>query len=93
MNLKVHLTSPYEDGTDIKQWFALMRVALKAAEKTYEEKVKGLTEKQIENVFIRFSSEFMVLPEVRKIEDNLDDHYCKSQEVWLEINEIKTNNY
>ena len=43
MELKVHFPSPYEDDTDIKQFFALMRIALKSAEKTYEQAIKGLT--------------------------------------------------
>lgn len=83
--LKVHLPSPYEDGTDIKQWFALMRVALKAAEKTYEEAVKGLTEEDKNNFYLRFNNEFMTEPKVKKLEDELDPEYNRSQEVWLEI--------
>lgn len=87
MQLKVNLPSPYEDGTDIKQWFALMRVALKAAEKTYEEAVKGLTDEEIKNLwYVRFGSSFMELPEVKKLEEEVDGEYEKSQEIWIEFN-------
>lgn len=84
--LKVNFPSPYEDGTDIKQFFALMRVALKSAEKTYEEVTKGLTKEEIVNCYyLRFSNSLMEDPKVKKIEEEVDPDYDKSQEIWLEI--------
>lgn len=83
--LKVHFPSPYEDGTDIKQFFALMRVALKSAEKTYEEVIKGLTEEEKSNFYLRFNNAFNELEETQKLEEKLDPDYSKTQEIWLEI--------
>lgn len=83
--LKVHFPSPYEDGMDIKQFFALMRVALKSAEKTYDEVVKGLTEEEKSNFYLRFNSKFNEEEKVKKLEEEIDPNYSKTQEVWLEI--------
>ena len=88
MKLKVHLPSPYEDGTDIKQFFALMRVAIKAAEKTYEEAIRGLTEEEKENFYLRFNNAFNEEEKVKKLEEEIDPDYSKTQEVWLEINQV-----
>lgn len=85
MELKVNLPSPYEDGTDIKQFLALMRVALKAMEKTYEEVIKDLTPEDTKSVFVRFNNTFMQEKKVKVLEEELDPDYSKTQEVWLEI--------
>ena len=86
--LKVNFPSPYEDGTDIKQFFALMRVALKAAEKTYEEAVKGLTNEDKEDFFLRFNNAFQVEEKAKELQEELDPDYSKTQEVWLEIQSV-----
>lgn len=83
--LKVHFPNPYEDDTNIKQFFALMRVALKSAEKTYEEVIKGLTEEEKSNFYLRFNNAFNELEEIKKLEEELDPDYSKTQEIWLEI--------
>ena len=87
MDLKVHLPSPYEDGTDVKQFFALMRVALKATEKTYEEVTKNLTKEEISNIYLRFNNAFMQNVKVKALEEELDPDFSKTQEVWIEINQ------
>ena len=86
--LKINLPSPYEDETDIKQWFALMRVALKATEKTYEEFVKNLTEEERKNVNLRFNNSFDELEKVKRLQEELDSDYSKTQEVWIEIDRM-----
>jgi len=86
--LKINLPSPYEDETDIKQWFALMRVALKATEKTYEEFVKNLTEEERKNVNLRFNNSFDELEKVKRLQEELDSDYLKTQEVWIEIDRM-----
>lgn len=88
MELKVHFPSPYEDGTDIKQWFALMRVALKSAEKTYDELVKDMTPEVKKTLYLRFNNSFMEIPQIKELEEKVDGEYSKSQDIWLEINQI-----
>jgi predicted aldo/keto reductase-like oxidoreductase len=44
MEMKIQLPCP--DSTSAEQWFAQMRIALKAAEKMYQESVKNLTEEE-----------------------------------------------
>jgi len=85
MTLKVNFPSAYEDDTDIKQFFALMRVALKSAEKTYDEAIKGLTEEDKKNFYLRFNNAFDELEKVKKLQEELDPEYDKTQELWLEI--------
>ena len=52
MELKVNLPDPYE--LEAEHFFAQMRIALKAAEKTYQEAIRGLTKEEIENFYLGF---------------------------------------
>jgi len=52
MELKVNLPDPYE--LEAEHFFAQMRIALKAAEKTYQEVIRGLTKEEIENFYLGF---------------------------------------
>lgn len=46
MEIKIQLPNPddYQYHGGVTQWFSQMRICLKAAEKTYQEATKGLTE-------------------------------------------------
>jgi len=85
MELKVHFPSPYEDGTNVKQFLTLMRIALKATEKTYEEVIKGLTKEEEENIYLRFNNAFDNEEKAQELQESLDPDYNKTQDVWIEI--------
>ena len=46
MEIKIQLPNPddYQYHGGVAEWFSQMRISLKAAEKTYQEATKGLTE-------------------------------------------------
>ncbi len=48
MEIKIQLPNPdeYQYHRGVADWFSQMRICLKAAEKTYQEAVKGLTDKE-----------------------------------------------
>lgn len=52
MEIKIQLPNPDDYKSAVPQWFAQMRISLKAAEKTYQEWTKGLTEEEKENAYI-----------------------------------------
>lgn len=78
MQLKVNLPNPYE--LDAEQFFAQMRISLKAAEKTYQESIKNLPEENKKDVSFYFS-----LPEFGEELEEIDENCDKRQEIQLII--------
>ena len=87
MEIKVNLPNPYEMSPE--QFFAQMRISLKAAEKTYQEANKNLTEEQIEEkeIWLMFN-----LPKMEDDEKNcekldaIDPNYEDRQFIAISIN-------
>ncbi len=87
MELKVNLPSPYE--LEAEQFFAQMRIALKAAEKTYQQAIKDLTGAELENVFICFElTKLEATEEGRKALEEIDPDIELRQHISIAINSL-----
>ncbi|HEC66815.1 MAG TPA: hypothetical protein ENI23_16190 [bacterium] len=85
MELKVNLPNPYE--VDAEQFFAQMRIALKAAEKTYQEAIKGLTEEEMRNFWLGFElTEIEATEQGRKALEEIDPDYELRHAISITIN-------
>ena len=74
MEIKFQLPNPDDYTTAMEQWFTQMRISLKAAEKTYQEMVKGLTEEETENICIDIGVPFERQAELLKTDMDSDDN-------------------
>lgn len=74
MELKVNLPNPYEMNAE--EFFAQMRIALKATEKTYQQATKSLTKEEKENFWLGFEFTKLEATEEgrKKLEEVDPDH-------------------
>lgn len=87
MQLKVNLPNPYE--LEPEQFFAQMRIALKAAEKTYQEAIRGLTEEDIQNHWLSFElTGIEATEEGREKLEGIDPDIELRQSISITINSI-----
>ena len=87
MELKVNLPNPYE--LEAEHFFAQMRIALKAAEKTYQEATRGLTEKEIKNFYLGFElTELEANEKSREKLEEIDPDFELRQSISITINSI-----
>lgn len=87
MQLKVNLPNPYE--LEPEQFFAQMRIALKAAEKTYQEAIKGLTEEELEGFYLGFElTELEANEKSREKLEEVDPDYELRQSISITINSL-----
>lgn len=87
MQLKVNLPNPYE--LDPEHFFAQMRIALKAAEKTYQEATRGLTEEELQDYWLSFElTEIEATEEGRKKLEEIDPDIELRQSISITINSI-----
>lgn len=52
MSIKIQLPDPYDVSAE--EFFSQARISLKAAERTYQESIKDLTDEEKDNIFIAF---------------------------------------
>ena len=89
MQLKVNLPNPYEMTPE--QFFAQMRISLKAAEKTYQEAIKNLTKKELEDnsFWIMFDLVGIENTEKGRIKlEEIDPNYKDRQLIAITINQL-----
>ena len=87
MELKVNLPNPYQ--LKAEEFFAQMRIALKAAEKTYQQAVKGLTEEEKKNFWLGFEfTELEATEKGRKILEEVDPDYELRHSISITINQL-----
>lgn len=88
MQLKVNLPNPYE--LEPEQFFAQMRISLKAAEKTYQEAIKGLTgDEDIQNFWLGFElTGIESTEEGRKKLEEIDPDVELRQDISITINSL-----
>lgn len=82
--IKINLPNPLE--MSIPSFFAQMRIALKAAEKSYEEMKKAVDPEKVEDMFVAFHHPSELEQEIDK---KGVDWYGneKAMELYIEINE------
>lgn len=87
MKLKVNLPNPYE--LEPEHFFAQMRIALKAAEKTYQEAMRGLTKEEIQDYWLGFElTELEATEEGRRKLEEIDPDVELRQSISITINSI-----
>lgn len=52
MEIKIQLPNPDDYENAVEQWFSQMRISLKAAEKTYQEATKDLTDEARKQYYV-----------------------------------------
>ena len=90
MKLRISFPNPWEfQGKNVEQFFAQMRIALKAAEKTYQEYVKDLTKEKVDDVWLSFELNGLETEEKsRKKLEEVDPDYELRQLISLTIQDI-----
>ncbi len=89
MQIKVNLPHPYEMNPE--QFFAQMRISLKAAEKAYQEVLKNLTEQEKKDCEIWLNVELTELEatkEGREKLDEIDPNNEERQSIAITINRL-----
>ena len=88
MELKVNLPNPYK-VENAEEFFAQMRISIKAAEKTYQQATKNLTEEEIKKANFWIALELTELEATKKNRDileEIDPEYELRQSISITIN-------
>ena len=85
MELSINLPNPFE--LEVEQFFAQMRIALKSAEKSYQQAINGLTAEEVENIYIKFElTKLIANDESRELLEQADPDCEDRQYLSIEIN-------